>query len=58
MAKHYFKGITDKQLEEISESSINFQEPSKKSIDFILNYSKSISVEKSENVGIMIFNLN
>jgi hypothetical protein len=58
MAKHYSKEISDKQLENITDSSINYYEPSKKSIDFILNYSKSISVEKSENIGTFFFNLN
>jgi hypothetical protein len=58
MAKNYSKEISDKQLENITDSSMHFHEPSKKSIDFILNYSKSISVEKSENVGAFFINLN
>ena len=58
MAKHYTKEISDKELEKEIKSVINFVEPSKESIDFILNYSKSLSVENSKKLGRLFLNLN
>lgn len=58
MAKNYSKEISDKQLVKEFELVTNFAEPSKDSIDFILSYSKSLSVKKSEKLGRFFLNLN
>ena len=62
MAKHYTKESSKKNskknLEEEVKAAINIAEPSKESIDFILNFSKSLSVIRSEKVGEMFLNLN
>ena len=58
MAKNYTKETSDKKLAQEIESVINFAEPTKESIDFILNYSKSLCVEKSEKLGRLFLNLN
>lgn len=58
MAKHYTKEISNNKLEKEIEAAMSIAEPSKKSIDFILNFSKSLSVKSSEKVGTMFLNLN
>ena len=58
MAKHYTKEVSNKQLEKEIQAAMNVAEPSKESIDFILNFSKSLSVKKSEKVGTIFLNLN
>ncbi len=58
MAKHYTKELSKKQLEEEIKAVINIAEPSKESIDFILNFSKSLSFIRSEKIGEMFLNLN
>jgi len=58
MAKHYTKESSKKNSEEEVKAAINIAEPSKESIDFILNFSKSLSVIRSEKVGEMFLNLN
>ena len=58
MAKYYTKNYTDKEIEKQIEEAMNVVEPNKKSIDFILNYSKSLSVQKSKEMGDMFLNLN
>ena len=58
MAKYYTKEVSDKELEKEIEAAMNVAEPSKESIEFILNFSKSLSVKKSKKVGTMFLNLN
>lgn len=58
MAKYYTKDFTDKEIEKQIEEAMLIVQPSKKSVDFILNYSKSLSVKKSKDVGDMFLNLN
>lgn len=58
MAKYYTKEVSNKQLEKEIQAAMSVAEPSGKSVDFILNYSKSLSVKKSEKVGTMFLNLN
>jgi len=54
MAKYYTKDFSEEQLENEIKAALNVAEPSKKSIDFILNYSKSLSVKKSEDIASFI----
>lgn len=58
MAKYYSKEVSEKELEMKFDAAMNVAEPSKESIDFILNFSKSLSVKESEKVGTMFLNLN
>jgi len=58
MAKYYTKDFSEKQLENEIKAAMNVARPSKKSTDFILNYSKSLSVKESEDIGTMFLNLN
>lgn len=58
MAKYYTKDFSEKQLENEIKAAMNVAEPSKKSIDFILNYSKCLSVKESDEIGTMFLNLN
>lgn len=56
MDKYYSKEISDKELEN---AEIGYTaEPSEAAVKFILNYSKSLSVKKSESVGSIFLNLN
>lgn len=56
MDKYYSKEISDKELEN---AEIGYTaEPSEATVKFILNYSKSLSVKKSESVGSIFLNLN
>ena len=36
----------------------SLQEPSKRSVNFILNYSKSLSVQINKKLGMILLNLN
>ena len=56
MDKYYSKEISDKELENAEMSYT--AEPSEAAVKFILNYSKSLSVKKSESVGSIFLNLN
>lgn len=56
MDKYYSKEISDKELENAGMNYI--AEPSDAAVKFILNYSKSLLVKKSESVGSIFFNLN
>lgn len=58
MAKYYTKNNVDKEIEKQIEEAMTVAEPNQKSIDFILNYSKSLSYKKSEKMGDMFLNLN
>jgi|TARA_B110000261_G_C12995719_1_gene322134 hypothetical protein len=61
MAQNYFELLLEKELIEMIEdtSKIKYlQEPSQSSVDFILNYSKSFSVQCSDKIGPVLLNLN
>ena len=58
MAKYYTKNNVDKEIEKQIEEAMTVAEPNQKSIDLILNYSKSLSYKKSEKMGDMFLNLN
>ena len=58
MAKQYTKEISTSKTK--SENQLNNPDigPKKETIAFILNYSKSISIEESENLGKLYLILN
>lgn len=61
MAKNYFELLLEKELIEMTDNTGNvneLQEPSKDTIDFILNYSKSLSVNQNDKLGPIFLNLN
>lgn len=58
MEKDYFKKALSKNSEKEFKFIISDMNPSEKSIQFILNYSKSLSVKLSEKAGILYLNLN
>tara|TARA_B100000795_G_C22787770_1_gene435411 strand:+ start:241 stop:426 length:186 start_codon:yes stop_codon:yes gene_type:complete len=61
MAQNYFELLLEKELIEMIEDTgkIKYlQEPNQSSVDFILNYSKSLSVQFSDKIGPVLLNLN
>ncbi|MDG1517405.1 MAG: hypothetical protein P8Q42_05210 [Flavobacteriales bacterium] len=56
MDKHYSKETSDKEFENAEMNYIS--EPSEAAVEFILNYSKSLSFRQSEIVGSVFINLN
>jgi len=61
MAQNYFELLLEKELIEMTEDTGSIKslyEPSKSSVDFILNYSKSLSVQFNDKLGPVLLNLN
>lgn len=58
MAKNYSKETSFKRFEKEFDSNDNCIEPSDESIQFILNYSKCLSVRTSEKIGPLFLSLN
>ena len=58
MAKNYSKETSLKRFERELESLNTFIEPSDESVQFILNYSKCLSVRTSKKVGTLFLSLN
>tara|TARA_B110000211_G_C13948955_1_gene495220 strand:- start:71 stop:256 length:186 start_codon:yes stop_codon:yes gene_type:complete len=61
MAQKYSEVPNEKELNEMTNitGDVNsLHEPSKNSVDFILNYSKSLSVQFNEKIGPIYLNLN
>ena len=58
MAKNYSKETSFKRFEKDFDSNNNCMDPSDKSIQFILNYSKCLSVRTSEKIGPLFLSLN
>jgi hypothetical protein len=61
MAQKYSEVPNEKELNEMTNitGGVNsLHEPSKNSVDFILNYSKSLSIQFNEKIGPIYLNLN
>ena len=58
MAKNYTKETSLKRFEKETHSRENFIEPSEEVTQFILNYSKCLSVRTSEKIGPLFLSLN
>tara|TARA_Y100001934_G_scaffold259940_1_gene331680 strand:- start:449 stop:625 length:177 start_codon:yes stop_codon:yes gene_type:complete len=58
MAKGYSKQTSFNRYKKEIESLGVYFEPSEESVQFVLNYSKSLSVKTSEKVGTLFLSLN
>lgn len=58
MAENYSRKTSFKRFEKKIDSNVNCMEPSDESVQFILNYSKCLSVKTSEKIGPLFLSLN